>query len=113
MPKGGSRFKTSRPKRTRDYYASKDSKKHEGNSGGHISKETNPLENSECFGSLLPCSKCNNYIVIPEAKEKKMSMKKKKKLKCTNCGGKHKIYKNGIYVTTLLPYIVIPLIRIK
>ena len=82
-------------------------------SSGRVNRGINPLDHSEYFASLLPCSKCKLGILVPETEEKEMSMEKKKKLKCINCGGKYKLYKNGVLVSTLLPYIVIPLIRIK
>ena len=93
--------------------ANPDTQEKQSQSSGRVNTGINPLDHSEYFASLLPCSKCNKYILIPEAEEKEIPMEEKKKLKCINCGGKYKLYKNGVLVSTLLPYIVIPLIRIK
>jgi len=68
----------------------------------HICLETNPLENPECFASILPCSGCDKAILIPEIKEQE-------KQKCILCGGKYELFNGGC---GLLPGIVIPLVRI-
>lgn len=109
MPKGGSRFRTSRPKRTSDYYSSKKNS-NDSKGGGNVSTEINPLENSEYFAAILECKKCKKGILVPETEESKMHPKEKRKQKCILCGGKYKLSGGG---AGLLPGIVVPLVRIK
>ena len=69
MTKGGSRFRTSRPGRTRAVGKSAMATSKSGDKGDISSTspsvEDNPLENPEGFVAVKLCAKCNEKFIIP------------------------------------------------
>ena len=57
MPKGGSRYRTSRPCKMNRYYSGENSKSDSSNS---VSVGLNPLESPEAFSVIRYCKKCKN-----------------------------------------------------